>query len=241
MIRHANAKKFKIGSPRSLTMAKSLKIRSWFIVAPSAEASTVHSADADVVVLDLTGLPESQNAVGDFCRAWADLAPVAGLSFLLPAFSSARTEAAIDLAIQYGAASVVLSGVRNGAEVQRLDMALRVAEIRAGLAPGKTRIVALANASGILAASSFERCSNRLAALGWEGGYGPSSDTARVAAGTIALTAAATGITAIDAVSPAGDAATFLSDCERARANGFSGKLCRSSDQIPIVNRIFSV
>lgn len=223
-------------------MAKSLKIRSWFIVAPSAEASTVHSADADVVVLDLTGLPESRNAVGDFCRAWADLAPVAGLSFLLPAFSSARTEAAIDLAIQYGAASVVLSGVRNGAEVQRLDMALRVAEIRAGLAPGKTRIVALANASGILAASSFERCSNRLAALGWEGGYGPSSDTARVAAGTIALTAAAAaGIAAVDVVSPAGDAAAFLSDCERARANGFSGKLCRSSDQIPIVNRIFSV
>ncbi|WP_245441311.1 hypothetical protein [Neorhizobium sp. T7_12] len=192
-------------------------------------------------MLDLTGLPESRNAVGDFCRAWADLAPVAGLSFLLPAFSSARTEAAIDLAIQYGAASVVLSGARSGAEVQRLDMALRVAEIRAGLAPGKTRIVALANASGILAASSFERCSNRLAALGWEGSYDPSSDTARVAAGTIALTAAATGIAAVDVVSPAGDAAAFLSDCERARANGFSGKLCRSSDQIPIVNRIFSV
>lgn len=222
-------------------MAKSLKIRSWFIVDPSAKAATVHSAGADMVVLDLTAPLESRNAVGDFCRAWADLAPAAGLSFLLPAFSSARTEAAIDLATRYGAASVVLSGARSGAEVQRLDMALRVAEIRAGLAPGRTRIVALANASGILAASSFERCSNRLAALGWEGGYDPSSYTARVAAGTIALAAAAAGIAAIDAVSPAGDPATLLSDCERARANGFSGKLCRSSDQIPIVNRIFSV
>ncbi|WP_172746592.1 aldolase/citrate lyase family protein [Neorhizobium sp. T25_13] len=192
-------------------------------------------------MLDFTGPLESRNAVGDFCRAWADLAPAANLSFLLPAFSSARTEAAIDLAIRYGAASVVLSDVRNGAEVQRLDMALRVAEIRAGLAPGKTRIVALANASGILAASSFERCSNRLAALGWEGGYGPSSDTARVATGTIALAAAAAGIAAIDAVSPEMDAAAFLADCERARANGFSGKLCRGLDQVVIVNRIFSV
>ncbi|CDZ66681.1 Citrate lyase beta subunit [Neorhizobium galegae bv. orientalis] len=222
-------------------MAKSLKIRSWFIVDPSAKAATVHSAGADVVVLDLTDVPESRNAVGDFCRAWADLAPAAELAFLLPAFSSARTEAAIDLAIRYRAASVVLPGARSGAEVQRLDMALRVAEIRAGLAPGKAQIVALADAAGILAASSFARCSNRLAALGWEGCYDPSSDTARLAAGTIALTAAAAGIAAVDAASPAGDAAILLSDCERARANGFSGKLCRSSDQVPIVNRIFSV
>jgi citrate lyase subunit beta/citryl-CoA lyase len=222
-------------------MAKSLKIRSWFIVDPSAKAATVHSAGADVTMLDLMDLPESENAVGDFCRAWADLAPAADLSFLLPACSSTGTEATIDLAVRYGAASVVLSGARSGAEVQRLDMALRVAEIRAGLAPGKTQIVALANAAGILAASSFSRCSNRLAALGWEGGYDPSSDTARLTAGTIALTAAAAGIAAIDAVSPAGDAAAFLAGCERARANGFSGKLCRSLDQVAIINRIFSV
>ncbi len=222
-------------------MAKSLKIRSWYIVDPSAKAAIVHSTGADVTVLDLTDVSESRNGVGDFCRAWAKSAPAADLSFLLPAFSSAGTEAAIDLAIRHGAASVVFSGARSGAEVQRLDMALRVAEIRAGLAPGRTRIAALADAAGILASSSFERCSNRLAALGWEGGYDPSSDTARLAAGTIALAAAAAGVAAIDAVSPTGDATAFLSECERARANGFSGKLCRSSDQIAIVNRIFSV
>ncbi|CDZ33595.1 Citryl-CoA lyase [Neorhizobium galegae bv. officinalis] len=222
-------------------MAKSLKIRSWLVVEPSANAETVHSAGADVTVLELEDALDSRNAIGEFCRAWADLAPAADLSFLLPAFPSARTEAAVDLAIRHGAASVVLRGARNGADVQRLDMALRVAEIHAGLAPGETQIVALADTAGILAAPSFERCSNRLVALGWEGGYDRFSDTARLAAGTIALTAAATGIAAIDAVSPAGDAAGLLSDCERARANGFSGKLCRSLDQIPIINRIFSV
>ncbi|MBP2558793.1 citrate lyase subunit beta/citryl-CoA lyase [Neorhizobium galegae] len=191
-------------------------------------------------MLDLTGAPESWNGVGDFCRAWADLAPAADLAFLLPAFSSARTETAVDLVIRHDASSVVLSGARSGGEVQRLDMALRVAEIRTGLAPGKTAIVALADGAGILAASGFERCSNRLAALGWEGGYDPSSDTARLAAGAIALAAAAAGIAAIDAVSPKGSAAPLQSDCERARANGFSGKLCRRPDQIPSINRIFS-
>ena len=221
-------------------MAKSLKIRSWFIVDPAAKPAAIHSAGADVTVLDLADAPESWNAVGDFCRGWAGLAPAADLAFLLPVFSSARTEAAVDLAIRHGAASVVLRGARNGAKVQRLDMALRVSEIRSGLAPGMTRIVALADAAGILAASSFERCSNRLVALGWEGGYGPSSDTAYFAAGTVALAAAATGIAAIDAVSPAGDTAPLQSDCERARANGFSGKFCRRPDQIPIINRIFS-
>jgi citrate lyase subunit beta/citryl-CoA lyase len=222
-------------------MAKSLKIRSWLVVDPSAKAATVHSAGADVTVLDLTDVPESRNAVGDFCRAWADLAPAADLSFLLPAFSSAGTEAAIDLAIQYGAASVVLRSASNGADVQSLDMALRVAEIRAGLAPGKTAILALADAGGVLAAFSFERCSTRLEALGWEGGYNALSDTAGFAAATIALVASAAGVAAIDAISPDSDAATFLSECERARANGFSGKLCRSPDQIPIINRIFNV
>ncbi|MCQ1854861.1 hypothetical protein [Neorhizobium galegae] len=218
-----------------------MKIRSWLVVDPSVGAATVRSAGADAIVVDLTGPPESWNAATSLDRQWADLAPDGRLAFLLPAFSSGRTEAAVALASQYGAASVILSGARSGAEVQRLDVALRVAEIRAGLAPGKTQIVALADAAGILAARSFDHCSRRLAALGWEGSYNPFSDTARVAAATIALTSAAAGITAVDAVSPTVDAAAFLSECERARANGFSGKLCRSLDQVAIINRIFSV
>jgi citrate lyase subunit beta/citryl-CoA lyase len=222
-------------------MAKSLKIRSWLVVDPSAEAATLRSAGADAIVVDLTAPPESWDAVTSPERQWIDLARAGQLAFLLPAFSSGRTDTAVTLASQCRTASVILSGARGGAEVQRLDMVLRVAEIRAGLAPGRTQIVALADAAGILAASSFERCSRRLVALGWEGGYDPFSDTSRIAAATIALAAAAAGILAVDAVSSAGDAAAFLSECERAKANGFSAKLCRSPDQVAIVNRIFSV
>jgi citrate lyase subunit beta/citryl-CoA lyase len=217
-------------------MAKSLKIRSWLVIEPSAKAAAVHSAGADVTVVDLTGAPESWNAAGDFCREWG-MSPDNRPAFLLPALSSGRTEAAVEIAIQYGAASVVLAGTRNGAEVQKLDMVLRVAEIRAGTVPGKTEIIGLANAAGILASSGFARCSPRLKAVGWEGGYDPLSDTARVAAATIALAASVAGVAAIDTISPTSDAAAFLSECERARINGFSGKFCRSVDQIPIINR----
>lgn len=221
-------------------MAKSLKIRSWLVVEPFANAATVHAAGADVTALDLTGSPESWNAIADFCREWAEVVPDKRLAFLLPAFSSTRTDAAVDIAVRHGAASVILSGTRNGAEVQRLDMALRVAEIRAGVVPGRTAITALADAAGILAAVSFERCSTRLKSIGWEGGHSPLSDTARFAAAAIALAASAAGVAAIDALSSTSDKATFLSECERARTNGFSGKLCRSLDQVPIINRIFS-
>lgn len=219
-------------------MAKSLKIRSWLVVEPSADAATVHSAQADVTVLDLMGAAESWNAAVDFCRAWAGISPVPP-AFLLPAFFSARTDAAVEIAVRCGAGSVVLTGVRGGGEVQRLDMALRVAEIRAGQVPGKTRIIALADAAGVLSASAFERCSARLTALGWEGGYGHLSDTARFAAAAIVLAASAAGAAAIDAMSAEGDEATFRTECQRAKANGFSGKLCRSVRQIPIINQVF--
>ncbi|WP_197032569.1 aldolase/citrate lyase family protein [Rhizobium sp. CF080] len=217
-----------------------MKIRSWLVVEPSANAAMVHSAGADVTVLDLTGSPESWNAVTDFHRGWTDISPHDRLTFLLPAFSSARTNAAVDIAVRCAAASVILPGARSGADVQRLDTMLRVAEIRAGLIPGHTAIAALADAAGILAAPSFERCSTRLKFIGWESGHDPLSDTARFAAAAIVLAASAAGVAAIDAVSPTSDAATFPSECETARMNGFSGKLCRSLDQIPIINRIFS-
>ncbi len=192
-----------------------------------------------MTVLDLTGSPDSWNAIADFCREWADLSPEDGLAFLLPAFSSARTDAAADIAVRHGAASVILSGARNGAEVQRLDMALRVTEIRSGSRPGEIAIAALADAAGILAAGSFERCSDRLKSIGWEGGHDPLSDTARFAAAAMVLAASAAGMAAIDALSLIGDA-TILPECERAKANGFSGKFCRSRDQVPIINRVFS-
>lgn len=219
-------------------MAKSLKIRSWLVVEPSADAATVHSAQADVTVLDLTGDAESRNAAGDFCRAWAETSS-APPAFLLPAFPSARTDAAVEIAVRCGAGSVVLTGVRGGGEVQRLDMALRVAEIRAGQVPGKTRITALADAAGVLSASTFERCSARLMALGWEGGYGNLSDTARFAAAAIVLAASVADAAAIDAMSAEGDETTFRIECQRAKADGFSGKLCRSIRQIPIINQVF--
>ncbi|SMF69529.1 citrate lyase subunit beta / citryl-CoA lyase [Xaviernesmea oryzae] len=221
-------------------MPKSLKSRSWLIVEPSAEPAAVQSAGADRILLDLTGSSVSWQAVSEFSKAWSDMEPDQPLSFLLPPFLSGRTETAAGNAVRAGAVSVFLSGARSGAEVQRLDVILRVEEIRGGDAPGGTAIVALANAAGMLAAASFERCSRRLRGIGWEAQGGPLSDTARLARATIRLAASAAGVVALDAVSPTGDDAAFRSECLAARENGFAGKLSRQSRQIPIINHVFA-
>jgi len=232
-------KKFKIGSSRLLTMKETPKIRSWLIVGPSADMSTIHAAGADRLVLDLTGSPESWGAVAGFCKAWAELDPDQPPAFLLPSFASMRTEVAAEYAIRAGAVTVLLGGTRNGAEVQRLAVVLRVEELRCGRPPGSTAIVALADAAGILAAASFERCSERLLGLGWELDLDPLSDTARLARAAIGLAASAIGVMAIDAVSPTGNT-SFQAECRIARENGFAGKLSRRFDQIQIINHVFA-
>ncbi|MGK6316787.1 hypothetical protein [Neorhizobium sp. DT-125] len=232
--------KFKIGSPRLLIMRKPLKTRSWLIVEPFTDAAAAHSSGADRILLDLTGPSASWQAVSGFCRVWVDMEPDQPLSFLLPPFLSGRTEIAAERAVRAGAASVFLSGARNGAEVQRLDVALRVEEIRGGRAPGGTAIVALAHAAGMLAAASFERCSARLEGIGWEAQGDPFSDTARLARATIGLAASAAGVVALDAVSPTDDDTAFRSECLTAQESGFAGKLSRQNRQIPIINHVFA-
>ncbi|MCC2610182.1 hypothetical protein [Neorhizobium petrolearium] len=232
-------KKFKIGSSRLLIMKETPKIRSWLIVEPSADMATVHAAGADRLVLDLTGSSESWESVAGSCKAWAELDPDHLPAFLLPPFASMRTEVAAEYAIRAGAVTVLLGGTRNGAEVQRLAVVLRVEELRFGRPPGSTGIVALADSAGILAAASFERCSDRLYGLGWEQDFDPLSDATRLARATIGLAASTIGVMAIDAVSPTRNG-PFQSECRIARENGFTGKLSRRLDQIQIINHIFA-
>lgn len=236
---HARVKKFKIGSSRLLTMNEKSKMRSWLIVEPSTDMATVPAVGADRLVFDLTGSPGSWETAADFCRASAEVDPDHSPAFLLPSFSSMRTEIAAEYAIRAGAVTVFLGGARNGAELQRLAVVLRVEELRRGRPLGSTAIIASVDAAGILAASSFERCSTRLSGLAWELDFDPLSEACRLARATIGLAASAIGVMAIDAVSPTGDAA-FQSECRFARENGFTGKLTRRPDQIPTINHIFA-
>ncbi|MFB9950799.1 hypothetical protein ACFFP0_18260 [Rhizobium puerariae] len=216
-----------------------MKIRSWLLVEPSADIAKIRDAGADRIVVDLAASVDDWKAVAGFCTAWAEIEVHRPPAFLLPPFSSGRTEAAAELAVRCGANHVFLAGARNGAEVQRLDVVLRVEELRSGRPPAATAIVALADDAGVLAAMSFERCSRRLSGLCWEAHLDVRSDASRLARATIGLAASAAGVIALDSLSGTGDEAAFRKECLAARENGFTGKLCRDLRQIPIVNRIF--
>jgi len=220
-------------------MPKLLKTRSWLIVEPSADPAEIHSSGADRIVLDLTGKAGASGMVTNFCRKWKEFCPNDRLDLLVPPFSSGDAEKGAELAVQLNANTVLLAGARSGADIQRLDVILRVAEVRTGVVVGSTGIVALASSAGILTADSFERCSIRLQAIGRENQGDPLSDTARLARATIGLAASAAGVAALDAISPTGDEAVFQSECVIARENGFAGKLCRQPSQIPVINHAF--
>lgn len=219
------------------------KIRSWLLVHPSADPAEILGSGADRIVVDLTRPPESWQALEDLHGFWTQ-APTP-LCVLLPPFSSGRTEAAVELAVRTGVDSVLLAGARSGADIQHLDVLLRVAEAKAGRSGSDTSIVALADAAGILAAKSFQRCSRRVSGLGWhvEGVSSPSSDIVSFARGTVGLAAAAAGVMAVDTISDEADEADeagLTSTCIAARNSGFHGKISRLTSEIPIINQIFS-
>ena len=216
------------------------KIRSWLLVHPSADPAEILGSAADRIVADLTGPSESWQALEDLHGFWTQ-APTP-LCVLLPPFSSGRTEAAVELAVRTEVDSVLLAGARSGADIQHLDVLLRVAEAKAGRSGSDTSIVALADAAGILAAKSFQRCSRRVSGLGWhlEGVSSPSSDIVSFARGTVGLAAAAAGVMAVDTISDEADEAGLTSTCIAARNSGFHGKISRLTSEIPIINQIFS-
>lgn len=214
------------------------KIRSWLLVEPSADPAEILRSGADRIVADLTEPVESWRPLNDFWRISAE-APTP-LCVLLPPVTSARTEAAVELAVRAGTDSVLLEGARGGADVQHLDVLLRVAESKAGRPAYETSIVALADAAGILSAASFRCCSRRLTGLGWQVQGAAVSDTVRLARGTVALAAAAARVMAVDAVSDETDEAGLRSECIAARNSGFQGKISRLISQIPTINQVFS-
>jgi citrate lyase subunit beta/citryl-CoA lyase len=229
------AKTFKIGSPRFLTHLGDKQPgavpRSWLVVSQPPPPA----AEADRLVLDLTNQPDlnafslSAEAAGGIERA-----------ALLPAASSPELEAMASVAVSAGCASVILSCAASGADVQRLDVLLRVVEAVAGTA--SLRIVALLDERGLLAAQSFQNCSTRLVALGLQtcSPHDPTSDVARLSRAQLVLAARSANLHAIDTRSEQTDMESFRLECMDARRNGFDGKFTALPQQVAIINSVFA-
>lgn len=131
---------------------------------------------------------------------------------------------------------LIVTGVKNGADLQRMDVILSVAEAVAGQDPGKTVILAIIgdNPAGLLDAGSLAGRTPRLKAIGRNAtalaaalgiddrSPAPGADSAvSLSRGLTVLAAAKAGVAALDWIAPALEGQALIKACARARADGF--------------------
>jgi citrate lyase subunit beta/citryl-CoA lyase len=152
---------------------------------------------------------------------------------------------------------IVLPKPLNASDVLQLDHFLSALEQREGIKAGHTRILPVATevAGALFALNSYAGCSARLAALTWgaedlatavgastnKKDNGEFDDTFVLARSLCLLAAAHAGVQAIDTLSvDFRDADSLQADVQRARRQGFSGKLAIHPDQVAIINAGFT-
>ena len=152
---------------------------------------------------------------------------------------------------------IVLPKPLNASDVLQLDHFLSALEQREGINAGHTRILPVATevAGALFSLNTYAGCSARLAGLTWGAedlatDLGATSnkndngefDEAFVLARSLCLLAAAhAGVQAIDTLSVDFRRADSLqADVQRAKRQGFSGKLAIHPDQVAIINAGFT-
>ncbi len=152
---------------------------------------------------------------------------------------------------------IVLPKPLNASDVLQLDHFLSALEQREGIKAGLTRILPVATevAGALFALNSYAGCSARLAGLTWgaedlatavgastnKKDNGEFDDTFVLARSLCLLAAAHAGVQAIDTLSvDFRDADSLQADVQRARRQGFSGKLAIHPDQVAIINAGFT-
>lgn len=146
---------------------------------------------------------------------------------------------------------IVLSGVADGTELQRLDVALAVAEAMAGREPCETPLIAMIgdNASGLLTFASFAGRTPRLRAVGRAatalaaelqvpGSPDPQGDESAPVAlsrGLTLLGAAKARVAALDWLDPSLAGEDLERACAAARRDGFAALITETPDHLPAI------
>lgn len=145
---------------------------------------------------------------------------------------------------------LIVTGVRNGADLQRMDVMLSVAEAVAGLEHGATALLAIIgdNPAGVLDAGSLAGRTPRLkvigrnatvlaAALGTDDhSPSPGDDSAvSLSGGLTVLAAAKAGVAALDWIDPALEGEALSEACARARADGFGILATEEPEQLTAI------
>lgn len=151
---------------------------------------------------------------------------------------------------------IVLPKPLNASDVLQLDHFLSALEQREGIKVGHTRILPVATevAGALFSLNTYAGCSARLAGLTWgaedlatsvgastnKKDNGEFDDTFLLARSLCLLAATHAGVQAIDTLSvDFRNPESLQADVQRARRQGFSGKLAIHPDQVPIINQGF--
>ena len=151
---------------------------------------------------------------------------------------------------------IVLPKPLNASDVLQLDHFLSALEQREGIKVGHTRILPVATevAGALFSLNTYAGCSARLVGLTWgaedlatsvgastnKKDNGEFDDTFLLARSLCLLAAAHAGVQAIDTLSvDFRNPESLQADVQRARRQGFSGKLAIHPDQVPIINQGF--
>jgi citrate lyase subunit beta / citryl-CoA lyase len=172
-------------------------------------------------------------------------------------FALVEAEGGIDAvraAVATAPHGIALAHCTCGADVQRLDVLLSVAEAEAGFLPGKLPVIALTN--GLLppprSEQGFARKSGRLKALVWDwrglarllgarrtqGEDGRWTDAFAQAQSAVLLSAKVAGIRAYDSFD-APSPAVLEAKCRESRLDGFDGAMIRQSGDLAAARRGF--
>lgn len=218
---------------------------------------------ADVILIDLEDAVASDRKPAARDKVAAFLAQEDARNAPMPLYvriNDLETEWAMDdleTIVPAKPAGIMLPKARSGRDVAILCQKLDELEARAGLDRGKICVLVIAPeiADALINIATFQECEPRVTGLTWgsedlatslgarssrdeTGAYRSSMEAAR----TMCLCAAATaGIHAIDTVYPDfRDLSGLKKDCERAAADGFSGKLAIHPDQVAVINAAFT-
>ena len=152
---------------------------------------------------------------------------------------------------------IVLPKPLNASDVLQLDHFLSALEQREGINAGHTRILPVATevAGALFSLNTYAGCSARLAGLTWgaedlatavgastnKKDNGEFDDTFVLARSLCLLAAAHAGVQAIDTLSvDFRHADSLQADVQRAKRQGFSGKLAIHPEQVAIINAGFT-
>lgn len=149
---------------------------------------------------------------------------------------------------------LLVSGVKNGADLQRMDVMLSVAEAVAGQDPGGTVVLAIVgdNPAGLLDAGGLAGRTPRLGAIGRNAAVlaatlgierhspAPSASSAvSLSRGLTVLAAAKAGVAALDWIDPALEGEALSEACARARADGFGILATENPEQLSAIGAAY--